>query len=123
MILWLGSMIAILIGAGVYLTLSSSLFKIVVGFTLIGHAINLSVFSLGGFPSTSISTPQISAIIDPNSITLAKEAVDPLPQALVLTAIVIGFGLQAFMAVVLFVIRKRFAVTQVGELLENERSK
>jgi len=118
--LWMGAMIAVLVGAGVYLTLSRSLFKIVVGFTLIGHAINLSVFSLGGFPSTSPSAPQVSAIIEPSAVALQVNAVDPLPQALVLTAIVIGFGLQAFMAVMLFVIRKRYAVDHVGELPETE---
>lgn len=120
MMLWMGGLIAILMSAGVYLTLSGSLFKIVVGFTLVGHAINLAVFSLGGLPLKSPTDPQVSAIIDPSQLTLASEAMDPLPQALVLTAIVIGFGLQAFMASLLFVLRKTYAVDHIDDLAEKE---
>lgn len=120
MTLWMGVIIAILISAGVYLTLSGSLFKVVVGFILVGHAINIAVFTLGGLPSISPSSPQLSAIIDPTATTLTEAAMDPLPQALVLTAIVIGFGLQAFLAVMLFVMRKRYAVDHINGLSEME---
>lgn len=119
MTLWMGVIIAILMGAGVYLTLGGSLFKLVVGFTLVGHAINLAVFSLGGFSPASPSTPQMSPLIDPGATSLAAEAMDPLPQALVLTAIVIGFGLQAFLAVMLFVMRRWYSVDQTDGLHEN----
>ena len=83
----------LLFGAGVYALLSRSLFRALLGMLLISQAANLAVFSAGGL------TAGAPAIV--NAEGAATAVADPLPQALVLTAIVIGLGLAAF-AIALF---------------------
>ena len=83
-----------LYAAGFYLILRRSLVKVIIGLALLSHAANLFLFTVGGL--TRGKTPLIS-----ESGGLPTDYADPLPQALILTAIVIGFGLQAF-ALVLF---------------------
>ena len=87
-------LIAILIGFlfafGMYSILRRSLFKFVIGVVLIGQAVNLLVFAAAGL------TRGAAPLIAEGEKTLSSGTADPLPQALVLTAIVIGFGLIAF---------------------------
>jgi multicomponent K+:H+ antiporter subunit C len=86
--------IGTLVAAGIWLMLRARSFDVIVGLTLLAYAVNLLIFSMGrlavGRP------PVLRAGLDP---TLANHA-DPLPQALVLTAIVIGFAMTAVMLVV-----------------------
>ena len=70
--------------------------KLIIGIALIGQAVNLLVFSASGLDSAK------PPIIDASSKVLERGTADPLPQALVLTAIVIGFGLIAFCLVLIF---------------------
>jgi len=90
----LASAIGVLVAAGVYLLLRARTFDVILGLTLLSYAVNLLIFSMGrlvvGKP------PVLQAGLEP---TLANH-VDPLPQALVLTAIVIGFGMTAVLLVV-----------------------
>ncbi|ALM51601.1 Na+/H+ antiporter subunit C [Halomonas huangheensis] len=75
----------VLSASGLYLMLRGRTFPVVVGLTLLSYAVNLFLFSMGGLTSNA------AAIIDgPGRYG------DPLPQALVLTAIVIGFAMTAF---------------------------
>nr|MBS0036795.1 Na+/H+ antiporter subunit C [Saprospiraceae bacterium] len=91
--------LAVLIGfmyaAGIYLILRRSLVKLIVGLIILGNAVNLLLFLLGG-----ITKGQPPVIGDAEKL-LAGVYADPLPQALILTAIVISFGLQAFAMVLL----------------------
>ncbi len=80
--------IGILTATGVYLLLRARTFPVVLGLTLLSYAVNLFLFSSGGLVSG-----QPPVIVDGASYT------DPLPQALVLTAIVIGFGMTAFLLI------------------------
>lgn len=86
--------IAILIGslfaAGLYCLLRRSIMKLIVGTMLLSQAVNLLVFSAAGLNS---STP---AFVDPATKEPPAVHADPLSQALVLTAIVISFGLVIF---------------------------
>ena len=79
--------ISISIGAGVLLLLSRDIFRIAIGLTVFGSAVNLVVF-LGGRPGTLVP-----AVIEAGKTLLPQDAASPLPQALVLTAIVIAFAL------------------------------
>jgi multisubunit Na+/H+ antiporter MnhC subunit len=90
-----------LFAGGTYLALSGSLVRVLIGFGLIGHGINLSIFVLGGLRPLGQAP-----IMKGHELALSSSAMDPLPQALILTAIVIGFGIQAFMAVILLLLRK-----------------
>lgn len=97
----------LLFGAGVYALLSRSLFRALLGILLVSQAANLAVFSAGGLTA---GAPAI--LVD--GAPLAERA-DPLPQALVLTAIVIGLGLAAF-AIALFAQAARAGVAPAQDL-------
>ena len=78
--------IGVLYGAGVWLLLQRSLSRIVIGLALLGHGANLLLLAAGGpagDPPIAGADPAVTA--------------DPLPQALALTAIVITFGVSAFL--------------------------
>ena len=92
------ALIAIVIGvltaSGVYLSLRGHTYPVVLGLTLMSYAVNLFLFVMGRL---MIGTPPV---IQENA-----SYADPLPQALVLTAIVISFGMTAF--VVILALRAR----------------
>jgi multicomponent Na+:H+ antiporter subunit C len=75
-----------LYAAGVYLLLDRSLTRVLLGFLLLGNATNLLLLSSGG----AAGLAPILGVSDPEDMN------DPLPQALILTAIVITFGVSAF---------------------------
>lgn len=75
---------------GVYLLLQRSLGQIIIGLALLSNATNLLIFVAGGVRR---APPPI--VPSPGEV-LPANAADPLPQALILTAIVIGFGVLAF---------------------------
>jgi multicomponent K+:H+ antiporter subunit C len=83
------SAIAILTAAGVYLVLRRRTFPVVLGLALLSYAINVFLFAMGRLV---INQPPIYD-------KAAAGYTDPLPQALVLTAIVIAFGMTAFVVV------------------------
>lgn len=82
--------IGVVFATGVYCLLRRSLMRLVVGIILLGQAANLAVFTAGGL---TVGKP---ALIPEGGKVPELGAADPLPQALVLTAIVIGFGLTVF---------------------------
>lgn len=87
--------VGVLYTGGIYLLLRRSMVKVIIGLGLLAHAANLLIFTVGRL--TRGHPPLISA----GERALSEPFADPLPQALILTAIVIGFGLQAF-AIILF---------------------
>jgi multicomponent Na+:H+ antiporter subunit C len=84
--------IGILFMAAVYLILSRSLLKIILGTGLLSHGAHLLILTMGGLGGTS---PPVLA----EGVT---DYADPLPQALILTAIVISFGVTAFILVLAY---------------------
>lgn len=82
--------IGILYAASVYLILRRSLVKLLIGLALLSHATNLLIFTSAGL---SHGGPPVIA---PDADILAGPSADPLPQALILTAIVISLGVIAF---------------------------
>lgn len=91
--------IGVLTASGVYLLLRPRTFQVIMGFTLMSYAVNLFIFSMGRLKVDS--EPVLGASIQ---ATLANTA-DPMPQALVLTAIVISFAMTALFLVVLLALR------------------
>ena len=85
----------LLYGAGLFMMLRRSMVKLIIGLILIGNGANILIFLLGRIAKGK------PPIIPPDSKVLTDIYADPVPQALILTAIVISFGLQAF-AIVLF---------------------
>ena len=86
----LGSLAGILMAASVWLMLSRNLVKFLLGLVLIGNVANLVIFVSGGL---TYGAPPL--IAEGATVPLGVVA-NALPQALILTAIVIGFGLVAF---------------------------
>ncbi|WP_303903975.1 Na+/H+ antiporter subunit C [Thiohalomonas denitrificans] len=84
----LASVIGLLVACGVYLVLRARSFSVVLGIVLISYATNLFLFMSGRLVTNR-----------PPLITEGGPYTDPLPQALVLTAIVIGFAMTAFVLV------------------------
>ena len=80
--------IGVLTACGVFLALRGQTFPVVLGLTFLSYAVNLFLFAMGRL---AIGVPPV--------ISDAATYTDPLPQALVLTAIVISFGMTAFVIV------------------------
>lgn len=83
--------IGTLTACGIYLLLRARTFSVVLGLTLVSYAVNLFLFAAGRL---TIGKPPVIT----SGLPLSDYA-DPLPQALVLTAIVIGFAMTAFVIV------------------------
>lgn len=86
--LLVASAIGMMTAVGIYLVLNQRTFPVIVGLTLLSYAVNVFLFSSGRL-----------AVDRPPIITGADAYTDPLPQALVLTAIVISFGMTALIVV------------------------
>jgi multicomponent Na+:H+ antiporter subunit C len=90
-------LLAVVIGAmyaiAAYLLLRRRLAQVVMGIGILGNALNLLIFSLGGLERGR------PPIVPPGADTPVLPVADPLPQALILTAIVIGFGVLAYVLV------------------------
>lgn len=84
--------IGILFTVGVYLVLSKSLLRILLGTTLLTHGVHLLLLTMAGLKTGS--APLLGE--------KAEAYVDPLPQALILTSIVISFGVTAFFIVLAY---------------------
>jgi len=91
--------IGVLAGSGVWLLLRARTFQVIVGLALLSYAVNLFIFSTGGLRSGA------AAILRAGESGSLADYADPLPQALVLTAIVIGFATTALLLVVLLAAR------------------
>lgn len=89
MIYWTALVVGLTVAAGTYLALSRDVFRSVMGFVLMGAAVNLALFASGRLGSA------LPAVVPPGEQALT-EAANSLPQALVLTAIVIGLALACF---------------------------
>ncbi|RIV38396.1 hypothetical protein D2L64_12680 [Micromonospora radicis] len=75
-------MVGVLVAAGVYLLLRPGQLRVVLGFVLLGHAVNVVLLAAGGLDRRTTALEEVG-----------PQTADPLPQAFVLTAIVITFGI------------------------------
>lgn len=91
--------IGVLAGSGVWLILRPRSFQVIIGLSLLSYAVNLFIFAMGRL---GLGLPPV---LDPSLPIDTATFTDPLPQALVLTAIVIGFAMTALFLVVLIVAR------------------
>ena len=85
--------------SGVWLILRPRTFQVIIGLSLLSYAVNLFIFAMGRLGSSGAPVLAARAAGDPAHFT------DPLPQALVLTAIVISFATTALFLVVLLAAR------------------
>jgi multicomponent Na+:H+ antiporter subunit C len=106
----LAIIVGFLYASGVYLILRRSLVKLIIGLVLLGNGINLLIFLMGGLNRGN------PPIIDESAKVLLNPNVDPVPQALVLTAIVISFGLQSFAIVLIKRVYKTLRTDDLDDL-------
>jgi multicomponent Na+:H+ antiporter subunit C len=90
----MATLLAIVVGclytAGIYMILRRSLFKLILGLVLLSHGANLLIFTVGGL------TRGRPPVVPPGAAAPTIPSADPMPQALILTAIVISFAVLAF---------------------------
>lgn len=91
--------IGVLAGSGVWLILRPRTFQVIVGLSLLSYAVNLFILAMGRL------APQVAPVLAVGAVGDPAEVADPLPQALVLTAIVISFATTALFLVVLLAAR------------------
>ena len=91
--------VGVLAAAGVWLLLRPRSFQVLIGLSLLSYAVNLFIFSVGSLAVDEAPIVRAGALPDLAHYT------DPVPQALVLTAIVIGFATTALFLVVLLAFR------------------
>ena len=91
--------IGVLTASGVWLVLRPRTYQLVIGLSLLSYAVNLFIFSMGRLRVGAAPVLGADGAGDPTNYA------DPVPQALVLTAIVIGFATTALLLVVLLVAR------------------
>jgi multicomponent Na+:H+ antiporter subunit C len=102
--------VGVLFATATYLLLSRELKATAMGVFLLGHGANLAILSVSRSPVGG--TPPVLG----EGGALSGTEVDPLPQALVLTAIVIGFAVQAFLLTLIVVTWRRMRTLETAEL-------
>lgn len=88
--------IGVLFAVAVYLLLSKAIVRMLIGVVILGNAANLLIFTIGRI------TAEIPPIVASGEYLPAEGAANPVPQALILTAIVIGFAMSSFFSVLAF---------------------
>jgi len=105
-------LVGVLFGTAVYLILQTSFVRILFGFSLLTHAANVLVLAMSGSPN---------GLAAPIAAGGGETMVDPLPQALILTAIVIGFGLSAYVVLLMYRMFLDGGTTNAAELFDPKR--
>jgi multicomponent Na+:H+ antiporter subunit C len=114
-ILFISLAVGVYFAVSVYLMLSRELKSIAMGVFLLGHAANLAILAVSRSPAG-----KLPPILSQASI---GRLVDPLPQALILTAIVIGFAVQAFLLTLLIVTHRKTGSLELSVLAKNPAEK
>ena len=96
----------ILIGAAVYLMLSKSVIRIIIGTSILSHGVHLMLLTMGQLKRGTVP------VLDDN----ATSYTDPLPQAMILTAIIIAFALTAYSLVVALRLYNELGTDNVEEM-------
>ncbi|HVJ65161.1 MAG TPA: Na+/H+ antiporter subunit C [Bdellovibrionota bacterium] len=107
-------LVGLLMAIGIYLVLQRSLVRVVLGVTVISNATNLVLFAAGKFRTAP------APILGEADKVLQAPYADPLPQALILTAIVIGFGMISFFVALCYKAYQKLGTDNVDEMRSSE---
>jgi len=128
MTLLLSICVAVIFAVGLYLVLGRELKEIAMGLFLLGHGANLGIIAMSGQPLRMVSegvlepkSPPIVQVHEGAALATTATVVDPLPQALILTSIVISFAVMAFLLALLVVTHRRTARLWVDDLARAEQ--
>ncbi|TXI06976.1 MAG: Na+/H+ antiporter subunit C [Rhizobium sp.] len=108
------AVVGIFFAAAIYLMLSKFSIRIMLGIAILGNAVNLLLFTAGRV------TREVPPIIQKGASTLDNAAANPLPQALILTAIVISFSFLAFLLVLTYRAYQDLKTDNTAEMLVAE---
>lgn len=104
-----------LYGTGIYLMLRRRLVQLIVGLGLLANGTNVLIFTASGLIRGR------PPVVPSGAVTLAPPYADPVPQALILTAIVIGFGVMAFSLVLAHRVHQSLGTDDVDEVGRGDR--
>jgi len=110
----LALVIGTLYGGGLYLMMRRNLIQLIIGLSLLSHGANLLIFTAGGLRKGG------APILAEGQKAFATLPADPLPQALILTAIVISFAVTAFALVLFLRTYQTVGTDDVDALKEND---
>jgi multicomponent Na+:H+ antiporter subunit C len=110
----LALVIGTLYGGGLYLMMRRNLIQLIIGLSLLSHGANLLIFTAGGLRVGG------APILAGGEKAFATLPADPLPQALILTAIVISFAVTAFALVLFLRTYQTVGTDDVDELKEHD---
>jgi multicomponent Na+:H+ antiporter subunit C len=102
--------VGVLYGTGLYMMMRRSIVKLIIGLALLSHGANLLIFLMGGLVRGN------PPIITETVVQPFESLADPLSQALILTAIVIGFGVTAFAVVLIKRVHQRVGTVDLDAL-------
>ena len=103
-----------LYAGGMYMMMRRSIVKLIIGIALLSHAANLLIFLMGGLIRGR------PPVIPQHFLQVAEPVTDPLPQALILTAIVIGFAVQSFAVILIRRVYKEIKTDDLDQLQSTE---
>ena len=112
----LAIIVGMLFAAGIYMILRRNLIKLIIGLVLISHAANLMILTAAGVQRGN------PPLIDKGELLPNAPFADPLPQALILTAIVISFGVTAFTVVLFQRVYQSLGTDDVDEMRSTDVS-
>lgn len=92
----LALLVGLFLSVGIYLLLSRSVIRMLIGLTIFGNGVNLLIFTAGRVMR------EVAPIIPLDQEVAQGPMANPLPQALILTAIVIGFSMFSFLLVLAY---------------------
>ncbi len=107
--------IAVMISIGIYLMLERHFIRFLFGMMMVSNAINLAIFVSGRL------TLGMPPLIDAAETIPASGSANPLPQALILTAIVIGFGLLLFTLILAYRANRTFNTADLDHVLDHDK--
>ncbi|EGQ8195189.1 MULTISPECIES: Na+/H+ antiporter subunit C [Vibrio harveyi group] len=106
--------VGVFVAAGVYLMLEKHILRLLFGIMLLSSAVNLAIFTAGRL------NPGEPPLIGDNALLPPDGAANPLPQALILTAIVISFGLLIFTLMLFYRAYKNSETANIDEMQRSE---
>ena len=106
-------MVAVIFAASTFLLLGRELKGVCMGVFLLGHGANLAIIASSTSPIGKVAPVLTEAVS-------LDRLVDPLPQALILTAIVIGFAVQAFLLTLLVLTWRRSQTLEIDDLAHEQ---
>ena len=110
----LAAVIVVYFVGSIFLLTSTNMIRILLGTALLGNAANLTIFAAGRL------TREVPPVIPEGALRPVAETANPLPQALILTAIVIAFALFAFMLTLVYRSYQELGSENVDRMREAE---